>query len=102
MRPLALLIVPFLYAIFSVASALAGVVGLVGLCFGRTRYISHICRAMDCTLAAMFGYDGRSTVSKECGRKLIAGKPCTFCDVLCELLHRALEKAHCEKEGTRE
>ena len=85
-----------LYVIFTIASLLAGVIGLVALCFGRTRYTTNVSHAMDMTLAALLGWNGRSTVSKECGKS-----DCRFCRVLCAILHRILEKNHCEKEGRR-
>lgn len=54
-------------------------------------------------------WNGRSTVSKECGRQLAAGKPCRFCRIVCVLLSYrifgrwyVLEPGHCEKEAQRE
>lgn len=79
-----------LYFVFSIASALAGLWGLVF--FWR---ISAVTQAMDRTLAAMLGYDGHSTVSKECDKS-----DCRFCRVLCAVLDRILEKGHCGKEGS--
>lgn len=85
-----------LYVVFSIASALAGVWGVLTLLTGDTSRISRICHAMDRVLAAMLGWDGRSTVSKECGTD-----DCKFCAVLCRILHRLLEPYHCEKEAAR-
>jgi hypothetical protein len=82
-----------LYVIFSIAAALAGVAGVIALCFGRTTYLSRICRAMDALLAALLGWDGRSTVSKECG-----ASDCRFCRVLCRVLSALLERDHCARE----
>ena len=86
-----------LYVVFSMAAALAGVAGLVGLAAGRTAYVSRICRAMDALLAAMLGWDGRSTVSKECGRS-----DCRFCRALCAVLNVILERGHCAKEAAND
>lgn len=89
--------VAVLYAVFSLAAMLAGGVGLVGLACGRTTYASNICRAMDALLAAMLRWDGRSTVSKECGRS-----GCRFCRWLCAALNFMLERGHCAKEAARD
>lgn len=51
---------------------------------------------MDALLAAMLGWDGRSTVSKECGRS-----DCRFCRWLCRALHWLLEREHCAREAQR-
>lgn len=88
--------VALLYLVFSIAAALAGVAGLAGLCFGRTTYASRICRAMDALLAAMLGWDGRSTVSSECG-----ASDCRFCRWLCRALDLVLQKDHCALEARR-
>lgn len=85
-----------LYVLFSVAAALAGAAGLVGLCLGRTRYVSRISRAMDALLAAVLGWDGRETVSKECARS-----DCRFCRWLCAALNLLLERDHCTREAQR-
>lgn len=62
------------------------------------RYASNNIHAADCAAAAFLGWDGRSTISKECGREILAGKPCTFCTFLCKTLHRVHDN-HCEQEG---
>jgi hypothetical protein len=84
-----------LYFIFSVASALAGVIGLLALPF-CPKYTANVMHSMDMLLAALFGWDGRSTVSKECGKS-----DCAFCRVLCWVLHYILERKHCEKEAAK-
>lgn len=84
-----------LYLIFSCTSAIAGAIGLIAAPF-NIRYTANVMHAMDCLLAALLGWDGRSTVSKECGRR-----ECRLCRLLCALLHRVLEEKHCEKEGAR-
>jgi len=88
------LTVAVLYLIFSAAAGLAGLAGLVGLCLGKTEYISNVSRAMDSLLAALLGWDGRSTVSKECGRS-----NCRFCLILCAVLDVVLKKGHCKEEA---
>ena len=84
-----------LYFIFSFASALAGLIGLAALPF-RPQYTANVMHSMDMTLAALFGWDGRSTVSKECGKS-----DCRFCRVLCAVLHVILERNHCKKEAAK-
>lgn len=86
---------------FSIAAAFAGVIGLVGLAVdvarGRgARHTANIMHSMDMLLAAILGWDGRSTVSKECGRSA-----CRFCRLVCAVLHRVLERDHCAKEAQR-
>lgn len=79
--------VVLLYLLFSLASALAGLWGLVFF-----RRIGQVTQAMDRTLAAMLGWDGRSTVSKECD-----SSDCRFCRVLCRVLNWAFKQHHCGK-----
>jgi hypothetical protein len=87
-----------LYAIFSLASALAGVVGIVvGLVKRDAQYTANVMHTMDMLLAALLGWDGRSTVSKECGRS-----SCRFCRVICAVLNVILERDHCAKEARRQ
>ena len=84
-----------LYFIFSVASAFAGLLGLAALPF-RPKYTANVMHSMDMLLAALFGWNGRSTVSKECGKS-----DCRFCRVLCRVLHVILERDHCKKEAAK-
>lgn len=83
-----------LYAIFAVAAALAGAIGLVALIAGRVRYTANVMHSMDMLLAALLGWNGRSTVSKECGKS-----SCRFCRVVCAVLNVILERDHCRKEA---
>lgn len=85
-----------LYFIFAITSMLAGVAGLVGLALGRSRYVANVMHSMDMLLAALLGWDGRSTVSRECG-----ASSCRFCRVLCAVLNVILERDHCAKEAQR-
>ena len=96
-----------LYFIFSFFSALAGLIGLAALPFS-TKYTANVMHSMDMLLAALFGWNGRSTVSKECGRELAAPQPCRFCRVLCAVLSYkvfgrwyVLEADHCKKEAAK-
>lgn len=84
-----------LYFIFSFASALAGLIGLAALPF-RLQYTANVMHSMDMLLAALFGWNGRSTVSKECGKS-----DCRFCRVLCRILNVILERDHCKKEASK-
>lgn len=87
-----------LYVIFSVAAMLAGVAGIVvGLVRRDLQYTANVMHSMDMLLAALLGWNGRATVSKECGRST-----CRFCRVVCAILHRVLERYHCAKEAQRE
>lgn len=86
--------VAVLYVIFSIVGCFAGVLGLLGWPFFGSSYISNICKALDRLLAAMLGWDGASTVSRECGRST-----CRFCRVLCRVLNWVLEREHCAKEA---
>lgn len=48
--------------------------------------------------AAWLGFEGKNTISKECGLRLKAGEDCTFCKRLCSLLNLG-DPNHCEKEA---
>lgn len=53
--------------------------------------------------AAWLGFDGKNTISKECGLHLAAAKaagrrPCSFCKRLCSILNLG-DPSHCEKEA---
>ena len=95
MKILASLTAIILYFIFSFASALAGLIGLAGLLF-RPQYTANVMHSMDMLLAALFGWNGRSTVSKECGKS-----NCRFCRALCAVLDVILERGHCKKEAAK-
>lgn len=89
-----------LYLVFALTSAFAGVVGILGGLLKRdAQYTANVMHSMDMLLAALLGWDGRSTVSKECGRAMAAGTPCRFCRVLCAVLNRILERDHCANEA---
>ena len=95
MKYLAVVTALVLYFIFSFTSAFAGAVGLLALPF-RPQYTANVMHSMDMLLAALFGWNGRSTVSKECGKST-----CRFCRVLCAVLHVILERDHCKKEAAK-
>ena len=83
-----------LYGLFSVVAMFAGLVGLLALPF-KPQYTANVSHSMDMLLAALMGWDGRSTVSKECGKST-----CRLCRFLCAVLDRILEKDHCAKEAS--
>lgn len=88
---------PILWLFFVIAQNIALVAGLIGLLLGNFEYTSHIVRAQDRATAALLGWDGNSTVSKECGKS-----ECRFCKILCSILNVVLEKDHCKKEASDE
>jgi hypothetical protein len=89
-----------IWVLFVLAAIGGFVAGLAALIAGKTRYASNVAHAQDCAAAAFLGWDGQSTISKECGRELAyAAKPCRFCRWLCKVLDVVLEKGHCEKEA---
>jgi hypothetical protein len=83
------------WAIFTVTGLVAGMQVVVCLLACRFRQAGNIFRAMDCLAAAQIGYDGRKTVSKECGMQ---HKKSSFCRKLCPMLDWA-DDGHCEREG---
>lgn len=91
-----------LYVVFSIASAAAGLLGLlVGAIKRDPKYTANVMHSMDMTLAAIFGWDGRKTVSKECGLELLSGNPSTFCKCTCKVLDHTLAHDHCIDEGKK-
>lgn len=91
-----------LFFIFAAASIAAPAFALIALALFQTRYAGNLVHAMDMTAAAILGWNGRSTVSKECGRQLTSGqRPCRFCRIVCKLLDRFLERGHCQKEAAK-
>lgn len=105
MSPLALVTAPVLYTVFSIAACFAGLAGLVvTIVTFNGHYISNVSRSMDALVAAMLTWDGRSTVSSECGTQIKEQRACRFCRVLCAILSykifgrwAILEFEHCEK-----
>lgn len=90
-KALAFIIVYFL---FSVSSILTPLWIWVWLLFNPSQ-AGKILHAMDCQAAANIGYNGRATISKECGRQ---HDKTTFCRRLCRWLDWA-DNGHCEREG---
>lgn len=88
-----------LYFLFSFTAMLAGLQGLLVAPF-RPKMTAAIMHSMDMLLAAQLGWDGRKTVSKECGLQLLAGKACRFCAKLCRILAKA-DPEHCEREASK-
>lgn len=89
-----------LFFIFWVMGLLAPLAALVILPF-YSSYSANIVHSMDMLAAALLGWDGRSTISKECGRDLNKDDPCRFCRVVCTVLNVLLESDHCKKEAAR-
>lgn len=50
--------------------------------------------------AAWLGTDGKNTISKECGYRLLAGEDCSFCKRVCAILNYG-DPNHCEKEAAK-
>ena len=95
-----------LFFVFAAASIAAPFVALFAILTGQFRYAGNITHSEDMTLAALIApligrdWNGRSTVSKECGRDLDEPRPCRFCRVLCAVLDKILEPGHCRKEAS--
>jgi hypothetical protein len=95
-RPTAILVVPLLYVLFWLAAVLAGPAGLLVLPFSARR-ASLIFQGMNRLAATLLGFDGKATISKECGRR----PECRACAALCAVLHLVLERDHCAKEAEK-
>lgn len=89
------LTVVILAFLFWGASILSGLWLLLSLLTGQLKKASYIFQAQDRLLAAELGWDGRSTVSKECGKS----GDCRFCKAICKILDKILEKDHCKRES---
>lgn len=85
--------------LFALGCVVAYFAAWIGLICGKTRYAGNIVKAQDKVIAALFGYDGTKTLSKECGQAVERGTKCFFCKLLCNVLHYALERGHCKKEA---
>jgi hypothetical protein len=94
MRVLQAITLVALYFIFSAASLVATFLIPLALPFNH-RYAGNLLKAKDKELAGVLGWDGKNTVSKECGRD----SSCRFCRIVCKILHYVLEPNHCEKEA---
>lgn len=57
--------------------------------------VSNIVQSLDrlCAAGLPFGWNGRKTISWECG-----GDDCTFCKAVCAWMNAMLEADHCRKE----
>jgi len=82
-----------IWLLFVLAQVAGFALGLGALLLGKTTYAGRVARAQDRATAAVLGWDGNSTVSKECGRS-----ECRFCKILCAILNVVLEPGHCKKE----
>lgn len=82
---------------FAITSVLAGLAGLVlSPLYGVNEYAKNLLRAADKHAAAFLGFDGRSTISAECG-----ASTCRACALLCRALDW-IQKGHCEGAALRE
>lgn len=82
---------------FAATSVVAGVVGLlVSPLYGTRAYPKNLLRASDKQAAALLGFDGRATISAECG-----ASTCRACALLCRMLDW-IQKGHCEGAALRE
>jgi hypothetical protein len=86
-----------IWILFVLAVPVGFVVGLLALPFGRRarNYASRIFRSHNRAAATLLGFDGRSTISSECGRR-----DCRACRVLCRILAYVLQHPnHCQEEA---
>jgi len=82
---------------FAATSIVAGVVGLlVSPLYGTRAYPKNLLRASDKQAAALLGFDGRATISAECG-----ASECKLCRAVCALLNM-IDNGHCEGASRRE
>lgn len=61
------------------------------LIFGRWKQAAEVIQAEDRLCGAALGWDGRKTISWECG-----GNAGLFCRTVCAVLDKLLQKRHCE------
>ena len=80
---------------FSLAAIIAIPVSLVAV-FLEWDYAKNILRAKDKLAAALLGWDGRRTLSAECG-----ASDCRFCRAICWTLNW-IDHGHCAGAAARE
>lgn len=98
MKYLKYITVPVLFVLFSLAAIFSPAFAIVGAFFSL-RYAGNVMHSMDMLAAALLGWNGRATISKECGRELATSSPCRFCRIVCRVLDVVLEAGHCQKEA---
>lgn len=81
------------YVAFSLASVVAVLMVPLALVFERFTYAGRVFHSMDCLMAAVLGWDGRHTVSAECGADRTG-----LCKTLCAFLD-LLDPGHCAKNA---
>lgn len=98
MRYLAL---PIIWLLFWLAGVVAPLVALLrGLLTLDSSPISDSFHAHNRLAATVLGFDGKRTISAECGLRLKAKPDCQPCRTLCSILSRVLEhKNHCQQEA---
>ena len=82
---------------FAFTSAIAGALGLLlSPFYGTSTYARNLIRASDKQAATLLGFEGRATISAECG-----ASTCRACALLCRMLDW-IQKGHCEGAALRE
>lgn len=95
-RALKLAVALGLWLMFSLASLVAIVVGLVAIVFDEMPYGKNIVKAQDRLTAALLGHSGSRTLSAEMG-----ASKCQMCRAVCSVLS-LIEADHCDKAARRE
>lgn len=83
------------YSAFSLACLMAIIMAPVGVATKKQGYASNIVHAMDCLMAAVLGWDGKNTVSAECGADRHG-----LCKTICALLD-IFDTGHCARLAKR-
>lgn len=86
------------YISFAIACVVSIFLIPVSLVFKEFKYARRVLLAQDRVLASVMGFDGTSTVSRECGLLASSGR-CGWCCLLCKLLN-LLDPGHCERAAT--
>lgn len=99
MRYLAL---PAIWFLFWLGGIVAPAVALVrGLLTWSSSPISETLHAQNRVAATVLGFDGKRTISAECGLRLRENPDCQPCRALCKVLSEVLDDdPHCEKEAS--
>lgn len=95
------LAVPVIWVLFWLAGIVAPPIALLRALVTRsTSPISDTFQAQNRAAATVLGFDGKRTISAECGLRLRENPDCQPCRTLCKALSKVLEhEDHCEKEA---
>ena len=95
-------LVALLWPVFSLAALCAIPLFPLSLLCLQFDYAGYLMQSKDRLLAALLGWNGRKTVSRECGEQLLSKveRPCTFCSLVCKALDW-FDPGHCKREGSR-